>query len=61
MGLGFSDCTLDGVEEVIVPHIREYLHHDPGFEDRLGIFIEASGNRSSLQASVVGIGYCCMD
>ena len=53
----FHDYTPDGVKEVIVPHTRDSLRRDPRFEDRLGIFLEASRNRISLEASVIGVGY----
>ena len=55
--LEFYDRTSSEVKEVIVPHILDYLHRDPRFGDRLGIFIEASGRHILLRASVVGVGY----
>ena len=56
--LEFHHRTPNGVKEIIVPHIRDYLRrHDPRFEDRLGISMEVFGDSILLQASVVGVGY----
>jgi hypothetical protein len=55
--LEFHNHTSDEVKEVIAPRIRDYLHRDPRFKNRLGIFIEASGRHILLRVSVVGVGY----
>ena len=43
--------------ETIAPYIRDYLHRDPRFKDRLGIFIEGTRGCVSLRASIIGVGY----
>jgi hypothetical protein len=56
--LEFHHRTPNEVEEIIMPHIRDYLRrHDPRFEDRLGIFMEVFGDSILLQTSVIGVGY----
>jgi hypothetical protein len=45
------------VREIITPHIRDYLHRDPRFKDRLGIFVQCTISTVSLRASVVDVGY----
>ena len=57
VNLSFYDCTLEEIKESIGPYIRDYLRRDPRFEDRLGIYLSATGGSISLCASVVGVGY----
>jgi hypothetical protein len=55
--LEFHDRSSDEVKEVNMPYIGDYLRRHPRFEDRLGIFLEASRNRISLEASALGVRY----
>lgn len=56
--LEFYGCLSQEVGDTIMPYIRDYIRRDPRFEDRLGIFLSYDNDRLSLQASVIGVGYC---
>lgn len=53
----FYSHTTQEVAEAIVPQTRDYLHHDPRFEGRLGISISINRNTILLQVGVIGVGY----
>ena len=55
--LDFHSRMSDEVREGIVPRILDYLHRDPRFGDRLGIFVLVEGDSFEIRACVIGAGY----
>ena len=53
----FKGCTLEEVREAVGPYIRDYLHRDPRFKDRLGLFLSSTTDCISLEVDVISDGY----
>jgi hypothetical protein len=54
--LEFYDRHFDA-REIVAPYIRNYLHRDQRFKDRLGIFVSCTRGRLSLRACVIAVEY----
>jgi hypothetical protein len=55
MTLTVSHCTVEDILGTLRPYVQDYIRHDRGFQDGLGIDLTSFGHFISIQASSISI------